>query len=82
MIALNHWFEMEERIPLSELILECQECKSKITAQEVNDDVERYFSMTKNTFVKFPENGVKKDSLQTIVDLRLICELCHEKEYG
>lgn len=82
MIALNHWFKMEDSIFLNELIIECQECKSKITAQEINDDVERYFSMTKKTFVKFPAAGVKKDFMQNIVNLRLICELCHEKEYG
>lgn len=73
---------MSDLIPLGELIIECQECKSKITAQEINDDVERYFSLTRKSFVRFPSNGVKKDFLEKIVDLRLICELCHEKEYG
>jgi hypothetical protein len=81
MIALNHWFDMDELIELKDIIVECQDCKSKATAQEINDDVERYFSMTKKSFVSFPTKGIKKDSLQKIVDLRLICELCHEKEY-
>lgn len=73
---------MDEKIPLSQVILECQECKSKATAEEVNKDVERYFSTTKNVFVRFPESGIKKESLSKLTDLRLICELCHEKEYG
>jgi ribosomal protein L44E len=72
---------MDELIELKDIVIECQECKSKSTAQENNDDVERYFSMTKKSFVSFPTKGIKKDSLQKIVDLRLICELCHEKEY-
>ena len=72
---------MDELIELKDIVIECQDCKSKATAQEINDNVELYFSMTKKTFISFPEKGIKKDSLQKIVDLRLICELCHEKEY-
>jgi ribosomal protein L44E len=73
---------MDELIELKDIIVECQDCKSKVTAQEINDDVERYFSITKKSFVNFPAQGVKKDFIQKIVDLRLICEICHEKEYG
>jgi Zn finger protein HypA/HybF involved in hydrogenase expression len=72
---------MDELIELKDIVIECQDCKSKSTAQEINDDVERYFSMTKKSFVKFPAKGVKKDTLEKIVDWRLICELCHAKEY-
>ncbi len=64
---------MDELIELKDIVIECQECKSKSTAQEINDDVERYFSMTKKSFVSFPTKGIKKDSLQKIVDYRLIC---------
>jgi hypothetical protein len=73
---------MDEKIPLSQVIIECQECKSTATAEEINKDVERYFSTTKKAFVRFPESGIKKESLSKINDMRLICELCHEKEYG
>lgn len=69
-------------IPLNEIIVECMECKSKATAQEVNNDVERYFSILHKSFVRFPEKGATKESAAKLASMRLICEICHEKEYG
>lgn len=69
-------------IPLDEIVVECMECKSKATAQEINNDVERYFSIVRKSFVRFPEKGIRKESIPKLASMRLICEICHEKEYG
>jgi hypothetical protein len=71
---------MPETIPLEEVVLKCAFCGSSITAKEVNNDIERYYSWHHMSFIRFPEAGVSEKMRDKLQTMKFSCEICHEKD--
>lgn len=71
---------VETKTPLEEIVVKCSECGSKCRGDELNSDIERYYSTELKTFVKLPPSGVSEALQLRLNKLYLLCEICHEKD--
>jgi len=67
------------KTPLSEITVTCTRCGEDATAQDINDDIER-FHLPNGKIARFPSIGLTPDDITTLPSLRLVCECCHEDD--